>query len=203
MTGCLNIHVPPPGICHYCFLVRDDLLNNYTKVYSVFIVFSTHMNTVIAVWLFFGIAFSFFRVLSYSLISPTEYHHLCKTNLICLWNLHSSYAKWCLCIVAPAAELNMTFLSFPSPAFCKVGDSQLLSCSVLPQYISYWTKQFSHNNQGLTHLHQECNSYAVLFIGRYHPAAWTSTNQSKTSFSLICCLFSSNFPSYTYVFFPP
>lgn len=150
-------------------------LNNYTKVHSVFIVFSTYVNTVIAVWLFLGITFSFFRVL-YSLILLTEYHHLCKTNLVCLWNLHSAYFKWCLCIVAAAAELIMTFLSFPSPASCKVGDAQLLSCSVLPQHISYWTKQqFSHNNQGLTHSHQECNTYAVLFIERYQPAAWTSS----------------------------
>lgn len=77
----------------------------------------------------------------------------------------------------------------------------MLSCSVLPQHISYWTKQqFSHNNQGLTHSHQKCNLYAVLFIVRYQPAAWTSSDQSKTSFSLICCLFSSNFPSYTMCF---
>lgn len=117
MIDCLNIHVPPTGICHHCFLIRDDLLNNYTKVYSVFIVFSTHVNTVIAVRLFFDIAFSFFRDLLYSLISPTEYHHLCKTNLICLWNLHSAYSKWCLCIVAPAAGLNMAFLSFPFLSF--------------------------------------------------------------------------------------
>lgn len=90
----------------------------------------------------------------------------------------------------------MAFLSFPSPASCKVGNAQLLTCSVLPQYISYWTKQFSHNNQGLTHSHQECNSYAVLFIGRYQPAAWTSSDHLTTSFSLISCLFSSDFPSY-------
>jgi len=37
--------------------------------------------------------------------------------------------------VAAAAELIMAFLSFPS-ASCKVGDTQLLSSSVLPQHIS-------------------------------------------------------------------
>jgi hypothetical protein len=199
MTGCLNIHVPPPGICHRCFLDQDDLLINYTKVYSVFVVFSTYGNTVLAVWLFLGIAFSFFRVLSYSLISLNEYHHLCKTNLICLWNLHSVYSKWCLCIVAAAAELIMAFLSF---CFLQGG-----WCPIAQQLCftpSYWIKQqFSHNNWGMTHSHQECNSYAVLFIGRYQPAAWTSSRQLKTSFSLICCLFSSDFPSYTYIFFPP
>jgi len=147
MTGCLNIHVPPPGICHRCFLVHDDLLNNYTKDYSVFIVFSTHVNTIVTVWLFFG-SFSFFRVLSYSLISPTEYHHLCKTNLICLWNLHSAYSKWCLCIVAAAAELNMAFLSFPF-LLLLLARWVILSCSAALFYPkTYLTEQ--NNNLATT-----------------------------------------------------
>lgn len=172
------------------------------------------MNTIIAVWLFISIAFSSFRVFSYSLTSSLSINLYVWLNLTCLWNLHSAYSKWCLHIVAAAAELIMaflsfhylsfSFLSFPSSVSCEVGDAELLSCSVLPQHISYWTKQqFNHNNQGFTHAHQECNSYAVLFIGRYNPAAWTSSDQLPNSISLISCHFSSDFPAYTlWVFLP-
>jgi hypothetical protein len=145
MTGWLNIHVPPPGICHRCFLVHDDFLNNYTKVYSVFIVFSTYVNTIIALWLFLDIAFIFFRVLSYSLILPIQYHHLCKTNLVCLWNLHIAYSKWCLyCGSCCRIGYDFPFLSF----FCFLQGGWCSVAQLLFYSSTYLTEQ--NNNLATT-----------------------------------------------------